>query len=225
MFKIFEDINQDLVLHCMTYVSGNDPQHQEDHIADVALNGIILATKCGINNYIPFKLAALIHDMFVVHSRPNHHTFAEAWARENLPRYGYEVYAELVAGMCENHRDSGNGEYRNIHEEIFAAADRGPLTIRGSVGRAIGEGLTDGDSNIQLMFDRIKRHLASKFGRNGYCCPNAVHDAVYGRQVEAFKREINHLTFEQFEFIYKYRLDKRAKLMSIDNQYEMFMGV
>ena len=225
MFNMFKDINQDLVMHCMERIVVNDPHHREDHILDVTLNAVMLAKKYGLHNLIPFKLAALIHDMYSGTNREIHHTLACEWAKVNLANYGYEVYADLVAGMCYAHRDSGTGTYRNLHEEIFAAADRGPLTLRSSVSRSVNHLTLDNEEDLKREFERTVAMLRRKFGANGgYSCYNRVHDEMYGRQVAAFQKELEHITFEQFKWIVDHRLDHTARLMSLENQYEVFMG-
>lgn len=224
MFKMFKDINQDLVMHCMRHIAVNDPHHREDHVLDVMLNCAVLANKYGLENLIPFKLASLIHDMFSGTSRKEHHAMAATWARDNLAKHGYGLYAELVAGMCYAHRDSGDGVYRNLHEEIFAAADRGPLTLRSSILRSVSHLKRCDEVDMQKEFERAYSMLNKKFGEHGYSCFNRVHDEVYGRQVETFRKDLKHLTFDHFKWVVDNRLDMQARIFSIENQYEMFTG-
>lgn len=224
MFNMYKGLNQDLVKLCLERVSVNDPHHRVDHILEVTLNSVILAKKYGLDNLIPFKLAALIHDMFSGTDRKEHHAMAATWAIENLANYGYELYAELVAGMCYAHRDSGDGVYNNLHEEIFAAADRGPMTLRTSVQRSVSHIELGVEVDWQKEFDRTVAMLNKKFGERGYSCFNRVHNEMYGRQVEGFRNDLKHLTFDQFKWIVDNRLDARARIMSLENQYEMFMG-
>lgn len=224
MFVMYKNINQDLVQYCMGHIVANDPHHREDHILEVTLNAIILANRHGLNNYVPFKLAALIHDMFSGTNRTTHHVLAAEWARDNLAKYGYELYAELVAGMCYAHRDSGNGVYHNLHEEIFAAADRGPLTLRSSILRSVNHLLPGAEFDMQREFVRTVKMLNKKFGERGYSCYNRVHDEMYGKQVEAFRRDLRHLCFEHFKWIVDSRLDSSARIASLETQYELFVG-
>lgn len=224
MFVMYKDINQELVKYCMERIAVNDPHHREDHILDVTLNAVILASKYRLYNYIPFKLAALIHDMFSGTNRTTHHALAAEWATDNLAKYGYEVYADLVAGMCYAHRDSGDGVYRNLHEEIFAAADRGPLTLRSSILRSVNHLTPGAEFDMQREFERTVKMLNKKFGVCGYSCYNRVHDEMYGTQVEAFRRYLKHLSFEYFKWIVDNRPDASARIASLETQYKLFVG-
>lgn len=224
MFVMYKDINHDLVKYCMGHIVVNDPHHREDHILEVTLNAIVIANKYGLNNLLPFKLAALIHDMFSGTNRTTHHILAAEWAKDNLAKYGYELYSELVAGMCYAHRDSGDGVYRNLHEEIFAAADRGPLTLRSSILRSVNHLTPGAEFDMQREFERTVKMLNKKFGVCGYSCYNRVHDEMYGTQVEAFRRYLKHLSFEYFKWIVDNRLDASARIASLETQYELFVG-
>ena len=224
MFVMYKDINQELVKVCMERVTVNDPHHREDHILDVTLNAIILASKHGLYNYTPFKLAALIHDMYSGSDRSVHHILAAEWANDNLASYGYEIYASLVAGMCLAHRDSGDGVYHNLHEEIFAAADRGPLSLRSSILRSVSHLNPGAEFDMQREFERTVKMLNKKFGASGYSCYNRVHDEMYGKQVAAFQHDLKHFNFDHFKWIVDNRLDMRSRIMSLETQYELFVG-
>ena len=224
MFKLFHDINTELVELCLAEVEKNDAAHRSVHIHEVAMNSIAIAARHGIGNFIPFKLAALIHDMFTHVNRKRHHELSAQWARDNLPKYGYELYAELVAGMCLNHRASGDGLYSNLHEQIFAAGDRGPVSLRRAVERCIVDVDTSDVHELFKHYVRAKTHLTEKFSDSGYSCVNPVHEEMYGHQLLDMRKELAVFTFDEFYRFYTDRDSFKITVRGLEDQYVMFTG-
>ena len=224
MFKLFHDINAELVELCLAEVEKNDAAHRSVHVHEVAMNSIAIAARYGVENFIPFKLAALIHDMFVHVNRKHHHELSAQWARDNLSKYGYEVYAELVAGMCLNHRASGDGQYSNLHEQIFAAGDRGPVSLRRAVERCIADVDTSDVHELFKHYVRTKTHLIEKFSDGGYSCVNPVHEKIYGHQLADMRKALSTFTFDEFYRFYTSRGSIKITVRGLEDQYEMFTG-
>lgn len=213
---IFSKLNPEMVAICTSMIAENDSAHREDHVIEVAHNVISLFNQLGLDP-LSGVLAALIHDIYSGKFRTEHHEMSATWARLNLHRFGYGAYSEVVAQMCEGHRDSSDGAYINIFQEAFAAADRGPLTLKGSVLRA----LTKFDESAKHgptpgLWNAIRTSLIHKFGKDGYACFNKIHSTFY-RSAEGFAEEIERFELYKFEEIYKeYRpLEERIAALNL----------
>lgn len=200
---LFADVPLSLSGQCFGMLHYNDPGHQLPHIRDVARNGIRVANYYGLDT-MPFKLAAICHDIYSSANRAEHHLKAGEWVRNNFKHYkGLEKYSELVARMCEQHRSSYMGEYSGLFEEGFAAADRGVPTVEDSVVRSFNHHNALSTGTINSKVEASIAHLQEKFGPNGYNHHNSVHIEVFGDALERFKGTVMKLTPEQYIWILK----------------------
>lgn len=200
---LFADVPKSLLGTCFGMLAYNDPGHQLPHIRDVARNGIRVAEHYYLDP-MPFKLAAVCHDIYSSANRKEHHTLAGEWVRNNFKHYrGLEKYADLVARMCEQHRSSYKGKYTGLFEEGFAAADRGVPTVENSIVRSFQHHSATSTDALEVRINASIAHLQEKFGPGGYNRENRVHVDVFGDALERFKGTVMDLTVEQYIYVLK----------------------
>ena len=200
---LFAGVHKSMLGVCFGMIEQNDPGHRLPHIRDVTRNGLQIAEHYGIDP-IPFKLAAVCHDIYSSVDRPNHHLLAGQWVRDNFKHYpGFDKYTELVARMCEEHRSSYRGRYSGLFEEGFSAADRGVPKVEDSVIRSFNYHNVKGSGTLISIVNDSIAHLQVKFGPNGYNRDNVTHREVFGDSLERFKTTVMKLTADQYIWILK----------------------
>lgn len=146
-----------------------DPAHRRDHIDCVIANSLRLAAGYPVEENMVYAIAAY-HDLGVCRDRRLHHIYSGEMLAEDatLRRWFTEEQITVMREAVEDHRASSDHRPRTIYGMIVAEADRqtDPQTV---MLRTVQYGLSHyPDLTVEEQYDRFKRHLTEKYGREGY---------------------------------------------------------
>lgn len=190
-----------------------DSAHSRDHILTVIANSMEYSVPYDVDKNMVYTIAAY-HDTGVVEGREHHHTVSGRIIREdtNLRQWFREDEIETIAEAAEDHRASTGKEPRSIYGKIVAEADR-DIDKSTIITRTLQYGMSHyPEMSKEALWDRAKRHLAEKYGEEGYItlwlkAPRNVEALKELRALIADEQELR----KHFEKSYDLLADERSK--------------
>lgn len=184
------------------YYKRLDKGHNSKHLKEVVLNTVRL---CKLLNVTDRKLhlamiSAIYHDTGLVIGRQEHHMHSKNIVLNDIRLKNTltdkEIY--MIASACENHRESNPNNHTSIISKILADADN-IASIDRHIERSYNYNIYNyGNDNT---YNRVYRHLQSKFGKNGY----AKLILKESKDLDVVKDTVKVLEDEE---LFKYRYNK-----------------
>ncbi len=166
-------INNELQTYCQEQIlpqyDNYDRGHNRDHILTV-VDGVAEFAQSHDADCDMLYVAAIFHDLGLVHGRETHHLSSAQMLREDhfIQRFFSAEQIDIIAEAIEDHRASSKSAPRSIYGEILSSADRiiDPETI---IKRCYFHNIAKyPDGSLDENLDKIYDHIVNKYGENGY---------------------------------------------------------
>lgn len=178
----------------------NDKAHDWNHVMGVVEHAdkIVSSFEEELGSYRKMILAgAFMHDGQCHVDRKGHHELGAKWVLNEVFPYWDCDFTDaeqwIVAQSILEHRASWECKRINPVSEAVAAADRGPVSFRSYLKRAIqyrtSNGISPNNESMRVMvISDAFGHIQDKFSSRGYAFKNASHFTM-----RLYKKEIAEL--------------------------------
>lgn len=204
--RLFRDeIQLDLLRHCIYSITLNDPAHQLDHVYDVCVRAKELFEfyeeiegLSPLDKTIVYH-AALMHDLGCRYNRKDHHIIGYGLAYELINRccpgdFHPDIIRQIAVCILE-HRSSNKKKPSTFLSQIVSVADTSHPDFELYLKRAVLFRLNEG-MDIKIIPEEVVKHIHHKFGAEGYHWDSYpdIGLAYYGAEWDQFKLRLGEVS-------------------------------